>query len=112
MIINYLINMFSLGMRTELNLRNPLSFTLKPNFGPISPTVIPGRGLNVSIFLIGTIKVCIPWVFPSITSYAWVTTWLAKIPRSPIHHLVDVTVGELMMNSSVEASYVAVVSRF
>lgn len=37
---------------------------------------------------------------------------MAVNPRSPIHHLVEETVGELSMNSSVFLSYTAVVSKF
>jgi hypothetical protein len=42
-----LINIWSLGIRTCSNLRTPLSIVLYapfPNFIPISPTVMPGRG--------------------------------------------------------------------
>lgn len=34
-----------LFLTTLLNLMNPLSLTLYPTLGPISPTTIPGRGL-------------------------------------------------------------------
>lgn len=37
----YFISMFSRGIRTFSSFRKPLSTSLKPNFGPISPTTIP-----------------------------------------------------------------------
>lgn len=35
--------MFSRGIRTFSNFRKPLSTSLKPNLGPMSPTTIPER---------------------------------------------------------------------
>lgn len=39
----YFISMLSRGSRTFSSFRNPLSTSLKPNLGPISPTTIPKR---------------------------------------------------------------------
>lgn len=39
----YFISMFSRGIRTFSNFRKPLSTSLKPNLGPISPTTMPER---------------------------------------------------------------------
>jgi len=41
---------------------------------------------------------------------AWTTPCVARTPSAPIHHLVALIVGECRTNSSVLASYVAVVS--
>ena len=41
----YLDNILKLGILTLLNYKNPLSLALYPNFGPISPTTTPCKGL-------------------------------------------------------------------
>ena len=41
--------MFMRGMRTWSNPRNPLSMAVKPIFGPMSPTVTPGRGWVIEL---------------------------------------------------------------
>jgi len=38
----YLISMFSLGILTWSNIRNPFGLLLYPYFGPTSPAFIPG----------------------------------------------------------------------
>lgn len=40
------ISIFRRGIRTFFNCKKPLSFVLKANFGPISPTVIPKNKKN------------------------------------------------------------------
>lgn len=45
----FLITMFSRGIRTWVKHRNPLSIVSKPNFGPMSPTVIPVSSTNPSV---------------------------------------------------------------
>ena len=37
----YFISIWSRGMRTLVNFKNPLPISLKPNLGPMSPTLIP-----------------------------------------------------------------------
>lgn len=107
----YLESIFTLGTLTCSNLRYPLSFELNPNFAPMSPTNIPGSGSWVFVHLIGTTKIWIPYLFPSTISWAYVTTCVAVIPMSDPHHFVAPRFGVWMMNSFVDLSKVAVVSR-
>ena len=50
-----LINIWSRGILTLSNAKNPLSFDLNPNFGPTSPNFIPK---NIPVKYIYTTRVC------------------------------------------------------
>lgn len=106
----YLLSILTFGILTLSNLKYPLSLALYPNFAPISPTKIPGNGLWVLTSLIWTTKFYTPYLFPSIYTYAYATTWVAVIPISLPHHLVALSDGVLIIKSLVYLSYVAVVS--
>jgi hypothetical protein len=44
---------------------NPLSTPFRAIFSPKSPTMTPGNGKSVAVFLTGTTKACRPWFVAS-----------------------------------------------
>lgn len=74
-----------------------------------SSIYLPGNGFLVLGSRIGTRKGWMPRFLSFEMSWAITIAWSAVRPKPPDHHFEAVRVGECMMNSLVEASYVAVV---
>ena len=78
--------------------------------GPEVPSVTPGMGRWSSSERSCTMKGKTPWSVSPMMSRAYTIACVEIRPRPPGHHLVDEIVGELITNSSLAASKVAVVS--